>query len=84
MLNCENNQNESLCFTLFLSHSYLPPKLIETTIVPINKNNCGNICGSNNIRPIALATIISKLLESILLMKCEEYLCTSANQFGFN
>ena len=61
----------------------MPPKLIQTTIVPIIKNKCGNISSSNNYRPIALATIISKLLESILLMKCEEYLCTSANQFGF-
>ena len=68
---------------MFLSHGYLPPKLIETTIVPIIKNKCGNISSSSNYRPIALATIISKLLESILLLKCEEYLCTSANQFGF-
>ena len=73
----------SLCFTLFLSHGHLPQKLIQTTIVPIIKNKCGNISSSNNYRPIALATIISKLLESILLMKCEEYLCTSANPFGF-
>ena len=73
----------SLRFTLFLSHGYLAPKPIETTIVQIIKNKCGNISSSNNYRPIALATIIYKLLESILLMKCEEYLCTSANQFGF-
>ena len=73
----------SLCFTLFLSHGHLPPKLIQTTIVPIIKNKCGNISSSNNYRPIALPTIISKLLESILLMKCEEYLCTSANPLGF-
>ena len=72
-----------LCFTLFLSHVHLPQKLIQITIVPIIKNKCGSISSSNNYRPIALATIISKLLESILLMKCEEYLCTSANQFGY-
>ena len=53
----------SLCFTLFLSHGHLPPILIETTIVPIIKNKCGNI----NYRLIAIATIIFKLLESILL-----------------
>ena len=85
-LKCAHDQLSvllSLCFTLFLSHGYLPPKLIETTIVPIIKNKCGNISSSSNYRPIALATIISKLLESILLLKCEEYLCTSANQFGF-
>ena len=68
---------------MFLSHGYLQPKLIETTIVPIIKNKCGNISSSSNYRPIALATIISKLLESVLLLKCEKYLCTSANQIGF-
>ena len=57
--------------------------MIETTIVPIVKNKCGNITDSNNYRPIALATIVSKLFESVLLMKCEQYLITSANQFGF-
>ena len=68
---CDHDQLSallSLCFTLFLSHWHLPPKLIQTTIVPIIKNKCGNISSSNNYRPIALATIISKLLESILLI----------------
>ena len=73
----------SFCFSLFLSHGYLPPILIETTIVPTIKDKFENISSSSNYRPIALVTIISKLLESILLLKCEEYLCTSVNQFGF-
>ena len=47
------------------------------------KNNCGNITYSNNYRPIALATIVSKLFESVILLKCEQYLTASANQFGF-
>ena len=37
---------------------------------------------SNDYRPIALATIVSKLFEHILLLKCEYYLTMSANQFG--
>ena len=73
----------SLFFNLCLSHGYLPHAIIETTIVPIVKNKCGNITDSNNYRPIALATIVSKLFESVLLLKCEYYLTTSANQFGF-
>ena len=38
---------------------------------------------SNNYRPIATATMTSKLLESIILLKCEEYLLTSDNQFRY-
>ena len=72
-----------LCFTVCLSHGYLPTALIETTIVPIVKNKSGNLSDSNNYRPIALATIVSKILESVILIKCGEYLTSSDNQFGF-
>ena len=57
--------------------------MIKTTIVHIVKNKCGNISESNNYRPIALATIISKLFELVLLLKCEDYLSTCSNQFDF-
>ena len=67
----------SLCFTLCLAHGYLPPAMIETTIVPIVKNKYGNLSDSSNYRPIALATILSKMFESVLLFKCAEYLSTS-------
>ena len=74
----------SLFFTLCLSHGYSPPPaLIGTPIVPIVKNKGGNVTDSNNYRPIALATIVSKLFESVLLLKCEYYITTTANQFGF-
>ena len=57
--------------------------LLETTIVPVIKNKCGSLTDCNNYRPIAIATITSKLLESNILLKCEEYFFTSDNQFGF-
>ena len=56
---------------------------IETTIVPIVKNKSGNLTDSNNYRPIALATIVSKILEPVLLMKWSDYLNSCDNQFGF-
>ena len=63
----------SMCFTLFCTHSYLPAPMIETIIVPIVKNKCGNLCDSNNYRPIARATLMSKLFESVILLKCETF-----------
>ena len=33
--------------------------------------------------PIAIATIVSKVFESVILYKCEEFLYTCDNQFGF-
>ena len=52
-------------------------------IVSIVKNKAGDLSDSNNYRPIAIATITSKLLESVLLLKCSDYLTTCVNQFGF-
>ena len=69
------------CLYVFqLAYSFLPQSLLDTTIVPVIKNKCGSLTDSNNYRPIAIATISSKLLESVILMKCEEYLFTSDNQ----
>ena len=73
----------SLCFTLCLVHGYLPPAMIETSIVPIVKNISGNLSNSSNNRPTALATIVSKMFESVILFNCAKYLSTSDNQFGF-
>ena len=67
----------SLCFSACFSHSYLPKSLLETTIIPVIRNKCGTLTDCINYRPIAIATIPSKLLESIILLKCEEYFFTS-------
>ena len=52
-------------------------------IVPIVKDVGGNIADSKNYRPVAIATAPSKLFESCLLEKLENYLGTTDNQFGF-
>ena len=71
----------SLCLSLCLTHGYFPKFLMETTIVPIIvKNKCGNLSNNNNYRPIAIATITSKVLESLILVKCEEFLYIFDNQ----
>ena len=57
-------------FSMCLSHGYLPSALNKkNTIIPIVKDNSGNLSDSNNYRSIAIATITSKLLESVLLLK---------------
>ena len=73
----------SMCFTLFLTHFYLPSSMIETIIVRIVMNKCENLSDSNNYRRIALATIMSKLFESVILLKCKMFLNTCSYQFGF-
>ena len=67
---------------IFFTRSYLPALMIETIIVPIVKNKCGTMCESNNYIPIALATLMSKLFESVILLKWDTFLGTCPNQFG--
>ena len=58
----------------------MPSDMIKTTIGPVIRIN---VVDSNNYRPIAIATIVSKLYESTILYKCEVFLNTCDNQFGF-
>ena len=73
----------ALCFSAMLSHGYIPANMMSTKIIPIVKNKCGKLTDTNNYRPVALANITSKLFEFILLNRCETYLYTNDNQFGF-
>ena len=47
------------------------------------KDKNGDHSDINNYRPIALATVISKVLEAVLLERCRDFLTTSDNQFAY-
>ena len=57
--------------------------MINSVIIPLIKNKCGDQTDKNNYRPIALSSIISKVLEHIIAERLEIYLWTNDNQFGF-
>ena len=73
----------SALFNLCLSHGVIPSPCLDTILVPIVKNLNGNIQDTGNYRPIAVATVISKLLERFILSQISPFLNTSHNQFGF-
>ena len=52
-------------------------------LVPIVKDKRASVCSTSNYRPIALASIMSKLLEKIILNRISDNLVTNPNQFGF-
>ena len=64
-------------------HGFLPDSMLSVLIVPVIKDKVGNINAKDNYRPIALASIISKIVENIMLNRMETYLLTQPNQFGF-
>ena len=88
LVNCKNTLPSlyvfmSLLFSSLLIHGFLPDSMMVTVIVPILKNKAGNLSDNNNYRPIALATVASKLFESLILSRVSTLLTTCANQFGF-
>ena len=73
----------AMCITGFFVHGFLPKNIMNVVLIPIIKNKAGNINSVDNYRPIALASILSKVIEIIILSRIETYLVTQANQFGF-
>ena len=71
------------CFNMCILHGYIPKPCINTVIVPILKNKNGNHQDCGNYRPIAIATVVSKLFEQVILINIKNFLDTTDNQFGF-
>jgi hypothetical protein len=57
--------------------------LVVVCLVPIVTYKSGDITRQENYRQIARATVASKLLELLILQRCEEKLYTADAQFGF-
>ena len=70
----------SMCFTGFFVHGFLPESMLTVVLVPIIKNKAGNINSINNYRPIALASILSKVIENIIFDMIELLLIKNPNQ----
>lgn len=73
----------ALLFNLCIRHSYLPPNLMKTLVVPIVKNKTGDSSDKTNYRPISLATITAKVLDGVLDKRLDEYIDLHDAQFGF-
>ena len=73
----------SFCITGFFSHGFLPDSMLSVLLVPIIKDKSCNISSKENYRPIALASIMSKIVELIIMDRIEMCLMTNPNQFGF-
>lgn len=73
----------ALLFTFCVGHSYLPDDMMRTVVVPIVKNKTGDNADINNYRPISLATIVAKVLDSVLDRELGKHLTLNDAQFGF-
>ena len=56
-------------YNCFFLHGFLPSSLlsvVSVVLVPIIKDKCSKINSKDNYRPIALASIVSKIVENIV------------------
>lgn len=73
----------SLLFNALIVHNYVPHDFMVTVLLPIVKDNKGDLSSCDNYRPIALTTIISKVFERVILNRYSDIVLTTGNQFGF-
>ena len=72
MINCKVNiccVLLCLLFKAFTIHNYIPLTLLDTVLVPIVKDKKGDSTDKDNYWPLAIATVMSKLLECLILAK---------------
>ena len=53
--------------------------MLSVVLVPVIKDKAGKISSKDNYRPIALASVISKLVEVIMLDRIEMYMNNNNN-----
>ena len=70
-------------FSSFICHSYLPAELLRGQLCPIVKNNLGDLCSSDNYRPVMISSNFLKVLEYCLLPHIASSVSLSTKQFGF-
>jgi hypothetical protein len=73
----------SMLFDSLISHGVVFCDFLFSTVIPIPKNKRKSLSCSDNYRAIALGSILCKLLDHILLVKCSHVFTTSKYQFGF-
>jgi len=73
----------AIVFNCMIIHSYLPDDLMISYIIPVLKDKKGDISSKDNYRPIAITSIMSKIIEIVFLSRYSEFLESSHNQFGY-
>ena len=73
----------SRVFSSFISHSYMPQKMLYGEIRPIIKNSRDSKNDSNNYRPVMNSCNLLKIFEYCLLPRLQRKIKIDAHQFGF-
>ena len=69
--------------TAMITHGHQPQSMLLATITSIPKDARGNLCDSNCYRGITLCSLISKVLDIIIIIPYGSFLNTSDMQFTY-
>ena len=73
----------SMVINCMVTHGYITEGAMETVIIPIVKDSKALLTDKNNYRPVAITSVFSKILESVILERYRDTLESRDNQFGF-
>ena len=68
---------------LFIRHGTVPHFVLTCTLIPLVKDNLGDITSSDNYRAIAGGSLLLKLLEIVILLLEGDKLSCDSLQFGY-
>ena len=54
-------------FRLYLGHGYIPPVILLCTLIPLVKDNLGDMTSSENYRAIAGGCLLLKLVDLVII-----------------
>jgi len=72
-----------LLFNLICEHGFVPDNFGYSVNVLVMKDRLGDICSTDNCRPVILSPVLSKVFEYCILHKYESLFISDELQFGF-
>ena len=73
----------SMMYKILLTHGVLPLSFLKCYMIPLVKDDNGDLCSSKNYRSIALSSLFLKLFDWVVLILYGEKLASDMFQFGF-
>jgi len=73
----------SMFFNAALTHGYLPSVFTYSLLIPVIKDKAGDPTSKSNYRPIALMSVLAKVLEKCILVVYSDFFLSTDHQFGF-
>ena len=70
-------------FTCMITHGFAPTSFLQSTMIPIPKGARADLTDSDMYRSIAISSLLSKILDNIIIDEQCASLSTSNYQFGF-